>query len=105
MAFLSDAAEEPDPETLADAHDAYADLVEAATDKRPELDDVDGPPAYAMAATVRISAPTPSRACDLRSENARLRLVARLFRAAMKRLEQVEDAQEIARTNGKVHFG
>ncbi|MBV9716219.1 MAG: peptidase S16, partial [Solirubrobacterales bacterium] len=42
---------------------------------------------------------------DQRSENARLRLVTRLFRAAMKRLDLVDKAQERARSNGKVRFG
>ena len=37
-------------------------------------------------------------------ENARLRLVTRLFRAAMKRLEFVSRAQARARSNGKVRF-
>jgi hypothetical protein len=34
-----------------------------------------------------------------------MRLVARLFRAALKRLEFVERAQARARSNGKVRFG
>jgi len=42
---------------------------------------------------------------DLRSENARLRLVTRLFRAAARRLDFVERAQARARSNGKVRFG
>ena len=42
---------------------------------------------------------------DLRSETARLKLVTRLFRGAIKRLDFVERAQARARSNGKVHFG
>jgi hypothetical protein len=42
---------------------------------------------------------------DLRSENARLRLLTRLLRAAMRRLEFVERAQVRARSNGRVRFG
>src|SRR5665213_2501835 len=42
---------------------------------------------------------------ELRSENARLRLLALLLRAAIKRLELVERAQARARSNGKVRFG
>jgi Lon protease-like protein len=41
---------------------------------------------------------------DLGSENARLRLVTRLFRAASKRLDFVDRAQARARSNGKVRF-
>jgi Lon protease-like protein len=103
--FLSDKSEDSDPETIADAHAAYADLVEAATDKRPETGDVDGLSAYAMAATVEFGPDAKQGLLDLRSENARLRLVARLFRAAMKRLQQVEAAQASAQSNGKVRFG
>ena len=42
---------------------------------------------------------------DLRSENARLRLVTRLFRAALKRLDFVDRAEARAKSNGKVRFG
>ena len=42
---------------------------------------------------------------DLRSENARMRLVDRRFRAAAKRLDYVERAQARAKSNGKVRFG
>jgi Lon protease-like protein len=103
--FLADKPEPPDPSTLAQAHDAYADLVELATDKRPEAGDIDSLSAYAMAATVEFGPDAKQGLLDLRSENARLRLVARLFRAAMRRLEQVEDAGERALSNGKVRFG
>ena len=41
---------------------------------------------------------------DLRSESARLALAARLFRAALKRLDFVERAQARARSNGRVRF-
>ena len=42
---------------------------------------------------------------ELRSENARLRLLALLLRAAIKRLELLDRAQMRARSNGKVRFG
>ncbi len=61
--------------------------------------------AYAMAATVDFGAEAKQGLLDLRSENARLRLVARLFRAAIKRLDFVDHAQARARSNGKVHLG
>src|ERR671927_314491 len=41
---------------------------------------------------------------DLPSESGRRRLVPRLFRAAIKRLDFIERAQARARSNGKVHF-
>jgi hypothetical protein len=61
--------------------------------------------AYAMAATVDFGLDAKQGLLDLRSENARLRLVTRLFRAAMKRLDLVDRAQERAQSNGKVRFG
>jgi hypothetical protein len=61
--------------------------------------------AYEMAATVDFGLDAKQGLLDLRSENARLRLVTRLFRAALKRLDFVGRAQARARSNGKVRFG
>jgi hypothetical protein len=58
-----------------------------------------------MAATVEFGAEAKQGLLDLRSEAARLKLVARLFRGAIRRLDFVERAQARARSNGKVHFG
>ena len=52
--------------------------------------------AYAMAATVDFGLDAKQGLLDLRSENARLRLVTRLFRAATKRLDLI-DARRSAR--------
>ena len=60
--------------------------------------------AYQMAATVDFGLDAKQGLLDLRSESARLRLVARLFRAALKRLEFIERAQARARSNGRVRF-
>jgi Lon protease-like protein len=102
--FLEDRLEEPDPEAAADAHAAYADLVSQATDRTPDLTEISEMSAYQMAATVEFGLDAKQGLLDLRSESARLRLVTRLFRAAIKRLAFVERAQARARTNGKVHF-
>ena len=61
--------------------------------------------AYRMAATVEFGSDAKQELLELRSENARLRLLALLLRAAIKRLELVERAQARARSNGKVRFG
>ncbi len=103
--FLDDHDEPVDGEALDTAHAIYADLVEQATDQRPEDVDVATMGAYDMAATVDFGAEAKQGLLDLRSEDARLRLVIRLFRAAAKRLLLVERAQERARSNGKVRFG
>jgi Lon protease-like protein len=103
--FLEDKPEESDHQALATARGVYADLVEQATDERPEEDKLAAMGAYEMAATVDFGLEAKQGLLDLRSENARLRLVTRLFRAATKRLEFVERAQARARSNGKVRFG
>jgi Lon protease-like protein len=102
--FLDDRAEEPDATAAEEAHTAYAALVEQATDRTPDPEEIGGMSAYEMAATVEFGLDAKQGLLDLRSESARLKLVARLFRAAIKRLDFVERAQERARTNGKVHF-
>lgn len=86
------------------AREAYAELVERATDRPPDPTDLARMGAYAMAATVDFGPEVKQGLLDLRSENARLRLMTRLLRAAMKRIEFVARAQARARTNGKVRF-
>jgi hypothetical protein len=57
-----------------------------------------------MAATVDFGLEAKQGLLELRSENARLRQVTRLFRAASRRLEMMEKVQARARSNGKVHL-
>jgi Lon protease-like protein len=102
--FLDDELEEVDPDVLTTARGIYGDLVKRAADRElsaAELDELD---AYAMAATVDFGLDAKQGLLDLRSENARLRLVTRLFRAAARRLDFVDRAQARARSNGKVRF-
>jgi Lon protease-like protein len=103
--FLEDRPEEPDEGLAAAAHAAYADLVSQATDRTPDMDEIAAMSAYQMAATVEFGLDAKQGLLDLRSESARLRLLTRLFRAAIKRLEFVNRAQARARSNGRVHFG
>jgi len=105
VVFLDDKAETPDRDVLEGARTAYAELVEQATDTRPGDDELAAMGAYEMAATVDFGLDAKQGLLDLRSENARLRLITRLFRAAVKRLDFVERAQARARSNGKVRFG
>jgi Lon protease-like protein len=102
--FLPDKREQADPKVLAGAQTAYADLVEQATDRRPDEAELAPMGAYEMAATVDFGLDAKQGLLDLRSENARLRLVTRLFKAAIKRLDFAERAQARARSNGKVRF-
>ena len=103
--FVEDREDTPDPDVATAAHEAYAELVRRATDSDPEPEELAGMSAYAMAATVDFGLDAKQGLLDMRSENARLRLVTRLFRAAIKRLELVDRVQERAQSNGKVRFG
>jgi Lon protease-like protein len=103
--FVEDREDALDPELARAAQDAYAELVKRATDRELDLGELEGMSAYAMAATVDFGLDAKQGLLDMRSENARLRLVARLFRAAIKRLELVDRVQERARSNGRVRFG
>jgi Lon protease-like protein len=103
--FLADKPEEPNERTRDAAHAAYAELVAQATDRTLEDEELEPMTAYAMAATVDFGLEAKQGLLDLRSENARLRLVTRLFRAALKRLDFIERAQARAQSNGKVRFG
>lgn len=102
--FLADHDESPDPGASDAARGAYADLVERATDRRPsdaELRDLD---AYAMAASIDVGLDAKQELLDLRSENGRLRLVAGLFRIALRRIDLAGRAHARARSNGKVRL-
>jgi Lon protease-like protein len=103
--FLSDDPPPP-PQELTDAAQAvYAELVHKATDRTPTPDELTRMGAYAMAATVDFGLEAKQGLLNLRSEEARLELVTRLFRAALKRLDFVDRAQARAQSNGKVRFG
>jgi Lon protease-like protein len=102
--FVDDRAEPLDPPAADDAHAAYGELVAEATDRLLEPEELEPLTAYEMAATVDFGLDAKQGLLDLRSENARLRLVARLLRAALRRLDFIERAQARARSNGKVRF-
>ncbi len=102
--FLTEPAEEPDLEAAGSARELYRELVLAATDREiadSELAEMD---AYGMAATVEFAVDAKQELLELRSENARMRLLALLIRAAIERLELIERAQVRALSNGKVRF-
>jgi Lon protease-like protein len=103
--FLTEHEEEVDAQAAQTAHELYRELVEQATDRRVEEADLNELDAYGMAATVEFGSEAKQELLELRSENARLRLLALLLRAAIKRVELVERAETRARSNGKVRFG
>jgi len=103
--FLDEQEEELDAEAAHTARELYQELVEQATDRRLEEGELEELGAYRMAATVEFGADAKQQLLELRSENARLHLLALLLRAAIQRLELLERAQTRARSNGKVRFG
>jgi Lon protease-like protein len=101
--FPDDDAEEPDDAVVAAAHTAYGQLVRDATDQDPDPTALAQLSAYAMAATVDFGADAKQGLLELRSENARLRLITRLLGDELARVEREQRAATRARTNGKVH--
>jgi Lon protease-like protein len=104
VVFLEEGLEEVDEAAAADAHAAFAALVEEATDVEPEAEEIAAMSSYEMAAAVDFGPDAKQGLLDLRSETARLRLLSRLFRAALRRMEFIDTSQERARSNGRVHF-
>jgi len=102
--FLAEQDEDPDFDAASGARELYQELVEQATDQRLGDSDVHSMDAYEMAATVEFGSDAKQELLELRSENARLRLLALLLRAAIKRLELLDRAETRARSNGKVRF-
>ncbi len=103
--FLSEEEEQADRQAAETAHELYRELVEQATDKQLGEQELSAMSAYEMAATVEFSVEAKQELLELRSENARLGLLAELLSAATKRLELIGRAQARARSNGKVRFG
>jgi Lon protease-like protein len=103
--FLDEHDEPADLEVVNGTRELYAKLVEQATDNALSSEELEALDAYRMAATVEFGTDAKQELLELRSENARLRLLTMLFRAAIKRMELVERAQAHAQSNGKVRFG
>jgi Lon protease-like protein len=97
--------DEADEVAGASARKLYSELVEQATDRQIGEDELSAMSAYEMAATVEFTKEAKQELLELRSEPARLRLLALLLRAAIKRLELIDRAQMRAASNGKVRFG
>jgi hypothetical protein len=102
--FLGEHDEELDADAADAARDLYRELVMQATDRELEASELHAMDAYRMAATVEFAVDAKQELLELRSENARLRLLALLIRAAIERLDLVERAQLRALSNGKVRF-
>jgi Lon protease-like protein len=102
--FLLDDPDDGEVESASRARGLYAELLEQATDRVVDVDDLREIDSYEMAATVDFGSEAKQQLLELRSENARMVILERLLRAAIKRLELADHAQERARSNGKIHF-
>jgi Lon protease-like protein len=98
--------EEDEPEGAGEeVRERYADLVERATDTRPEAEELEALDAWSMAGTIEFPPAAKQELLELRSEIARLAALGSMLDLAMKRLEYMEAAGERARSNGKVRLG
>jgi Lon protease-like protein len=105
--LLGDQGEEQadDGEAGGEARERYADLLERITNERPEEAALAELNSYEMAASVEIELDVKQGLLELRSEEERLRLLARLFKAGIKRVELAREIADRASRNGKVRFG
>jgi Lon protease-like protein len=100
--LLEDFDPDADPELVEQARNRYAELVERATDEKPDPEQLATLDAFGMAATVEHPPEAKQALLELRGENDRLRMVDEMFRTAMKRVAYAEEAAERAQTNGSV---
>lgn len=103
--FLSEEDEPVDADAGEKARTLYSELVRQATDREMTAAELEEMDAYRMAATVEFEVDAKQQLLELRSESARLRLLAEMLGTAIERLELVERAQARALSNGKVKFG
>jgi Lon protease-like protein len=96
--------EEPDApaEVLDAARERYAALVERVTDRRPDDAELEALDSYGMAATIEFSPSPKQELLESRSEPQRLVLVREMLDSTLKKLDQSEQAGELAKTNGKL---
>jgi Lon protease-like protein len=92
-----------DAETLDSVRSTYGDLVERATEARPEEEDLGRLDAYGMAATLDVALDAKQSLLEQRAESDRLDALKDLFAAAIERIELVEKAAERSRGNGSMH--
>ncbi len=103
--FLGESEEEPDERSAQGARELYRELVRQVTDREIADADLEELDAYAMASTVEFGVEAKQELLELRSENARMSLLALLLEAAIEHLEEAERAKARALSNGKVRFG
>lgn len=103
--FLDDDPEILDQDAAAAVRQAYASLANQATEHEVAPSDLLSVSSYDLAASVEFASQAKQQLLESRSENARLRQLLALLRAALKRLEFADLARVRGASNGVVRFG
>jgi len=102
--FLDDQPESLDHDAAAAVRQAYASLANQATEHEVSPGDLAAASSYDLAASVEFAVEAKQQLLESRSENARLRQLLALLRAALKRLEFADLAKVRSASNGVVRF-
>jgi Lon protease-like protein len=100
--LLDDDEPEAPPAALDSARERYAALVQRVTDRRPDDSELEALDSYGMAATIEFAPSPKQELLEERSEPRRLELVKEMLDSTLRKLDQSEQAGELARTNGKL---
>jgi Lon protease-like protein len=100
--LLDDEEPEAPPAALDSARERYAALVQRVTDRRPDDSELEALDSYGMAATIEFAPSPKQELLEERSEPRRLELVKEMLDSTLRKLDQSEQAGELARTNGKL---
>jgi hypothetical protein len=76
--------------------------VQRVTDRRPDDSELEALDSYGMAATIEFAPSPKQELLEERSEPRRLELVKEMLDSTLRKLDQSEQAGELARTNGKL---
>ena len=102
--FLSDTGAAADG-AGAETRSVYAKLYTEATERTIPNEELLELSSYEMASTVDFGVEAKQTLLELRDETARLSMLERLFRAALKRVSLEGKAEALAGSNGRVRFG
>jgi Lon protease-like protein len=89
-------------EALDAARERYAALVERVTDRRPDDEELEALDSYGMAATIEFAPSPKQELLEERSEAKRLEMVREMLDSTLRKLDQSEQAGELAKGNGKL---
>ncbi len=87
------------------ARDAFAELVRRVGGEDPERAELEALDSYGIAARVELPADTKQRLLELRSEPARMEVLARALESLVEAVARSRDVAERARMNGKLIVG